>query len=173
MARSPLVRTVVFGVALGLAIVQGCAKQGEGERCEPNAALDSDCDDGLICVDDKELLDNTGADDFGRCCPPIDEAISDSRCNRVGGLSGTAGTGGMTAEGGAAGSPSMAGMAGDAPVSGGAGGEVAAGGMSSGGAGGEPVAGASGAGTSGASAGGAPAAGGQGGAPSSAGAGGA
>ncbi|HVJ20205.1 MAG TPA: hypothetical protein VM686_32545 [Polyangiaceae bacterium] len=169
MARLTLVRTFVLGVAFAFTVAQGCAKQGEGERCEPNSAQDDDCDDGLDCVPGKELLDNvTTADDFGRCCPPVGQAISDDRCARAG-LSG-GGSGGTSAEGGAAGTPGMAGMAGEGVVSsGGAGGDVSSGGMSGGGAGGQPP---TDGGASGAPAAGAPGAGGQGGAPAIAGAGG-
>lgn len=175
MARLTLVRNVVLGVAVAFGIAQGCALQGEGERCEPNAARDSDCDDGLICVPGEQLLDNVMATsddnvDFGRCCPPEGEAISDSRCTRAGGLPG--GSGGSAGAGGdsAGGAPSGAGAGGEPPASAGAGGEPAAGGMSGGG--GTPA--AAGAAGAGGASGGAPASGGQGGAAgASAGAGGA
>jgi len=167
MARSTLLRTVILGVVLALAVIPGCAKQGEGERCEPNAAGNTDCEEGLICVADQELLDKTGANDFGRCCPPLNEAISDERCTRAGGLSGSAGSGGMSAAAGAAGEPGTAGT----PAEGGTGGDPSTGGMSGGGAGGDSAAGAAGAGMSGA--GGDPSMGGMSGASTSAGAGGA
>jgi hypothetical protein len=169
MARFTLVRTFVLAACFAFTIAQGCARQGEGERCEPNAAQDDDCDDGLDCVPGKELVDNVPtADDFGRCCPPVGQAISDDRCTRAG-LSG-GGTGGTNGEAGAPSTPGMAGMAGMVSVSsGGAGGEAPAGGMSGGG--GEP---ASSGGQSGApGTAGTPGAGGHSGAPGTAGAGGA
>jgi hypothetical protein len=160
MARSTLVRTVILGAALGIAALQGCAKQAEGERCEPSAANDSDCDDGLVCVPGKELLDDVPtADDFGRCCPPAGEAIGDSRCARVGSIAGS------PSPGGTAGAPSEAGAAGMSSSEGGAP-------ASSGGAAGNPAAAGAAAGGQAAGASGSPA-GGQGGELAAAGAGGA
>jgi hypothetical protein len=150
MARSTLVRTVVLGVALALAIAPGCAKQGEGERCEPNAARDSDCDDGLECVPGKELLNNVqGADDFGRCCPLQGQPISDERCTRSGGSS-DPGMNGSAGEAGATSSAGATGSAGDTSTNGGAGGEPASSGGASGDGGTPSASGATAGGQSGA-----------------------
>jgi hypothetical protein len=154
MARSTLIRTVLLGVAFALAIAPGCAKQGEGERCAPNAAGNTDCDDGLVCVQGEELLDDVEtADDFGRCCPPEGQAISDERCTRSSGTSGTAGTGGMSSAAGAAGEAGTPGAAGDGGTSGGggAGGEPGSNGGASGDGGAPAASGSSSGGQSGAS----------------------
>jgi hypothetical protein len=159
MARFSLIRNVVLALAVGFVAAQGCAKQGEGERCEPLAARNTDCDDGLICVPGDQLLDNVVAStdsktDFGRCCPPEGEAISDSRCARAGSLSGSGGSSGSSSSG-AGGEPGSSGGGGEPAVAG-AGGDVSSGGVpSSGGAGGTPAEGG---------AGGTPAEGGAGGA---------
>jgi hypothetical protein len=144
MARSTLLQSVVLGVALVFTVAQGCAKQGEGERCEPHAALNSDCDDGLQCVDGKLLLDTVKtANDFGRCCPPEGEAISDSRCARSG--TGT-GSGGTSAQGGTGGTPVDAGAGGEPLTSAGTGGDTTgAGGGGAAGDGGQSGGGAAGA----------------------------
>jgi len=160
MARFSLIRTVVLALAVGFVAAQGCAKQGEGERCEPLAARNTDCDDGLICVPGEQLLETVVAStdsktDFGRCCPPEGEAISDSRCARAGSLSGSGGSAGSTSSGaGAGGEPGSSGGGGEPAVAG-AGGDVSSGGVPGAGAGGTPAEGG---------AGGTPAEGGAGGA---------
>jgi hypothetical protein len=62
-------------LALALTFAGGCSRQGEGERCDKAKAGDSDCDAGLVCVAETELL-SRGAD---RCCPEGTN-FSDSRC---------------------------------------------------------------------------------------------
>ena len=92
---------IAFG--LGAALVPGCSKQGEGERCDQLAAGNEDCDSGLVCILKSELADES----TDRCCPPDGEGISDSRCTR-GGTVGSGGTGGTS---GAAGAPATEGGA--------------------------------------------------------------
>ena len=46
---------LAFGLAV--ALVPGCAKQGEGERCDNQAAGNADCDSGLVCVLASDLAD--------------------------------------------------------------------------------------------------------------------
>jgi hypothetical protein len=95
----------LLALALGGALVPGCGKQDEGERCDKTAAGNSDCDSGLVCVPANELVDKS----TDRCCPPEGERISDSRCAR----SGTVGTGGTSGSGGSssAGAPASEGGA--------------------------------------------------------------
>jgi hypothetical protein len=94
---------IAFG--LGAALVPGCAKQGEGERCDQQAAGNEDCDSGLVCVLASDLADES----TDRCCPPEGEGTSDSRCLR----GGTIGSGGTGAGGtsGSAGAPAAEGGA--------------------------------------------------------------
>lgn len=97
-----------LGVALlTVLLVSSCAKQGEGERCDRQYSGDEDCESGLVCVSASQL--NGDAD---RCCPPQDEANSDSRCDRFADTpedddttDGAGGAGGATGAGGTAGSP--------------------------------------------------------------------
>jgi hypothetical protein len=59
--------TLVAAVAL----IIGCSKQGEGERCDPaNASLD--CESGLVCRDASDLGLGSESDLIGAalCCPP-------------------------------------------------------------------------------------------------------
>jgi hypothetical protein len=141
MARTTaILRFVIVAGALVVGAAQGCSKQGEGERCEPLAGGDNDCDDGLKCVEGKFLANSTtAAPDFGRCCPD-DNTYTDSRCAPVGtvgpdgGLTGgTSGVGGEANAGGG-GEPASAGAGGQPPSTGGAGGQP----PSTGGAGGQP-----------------------------------
>jgi hypothetical protein len=138
-------------VALGLALTfVGCSRQGEGERCDFNAAGDTDCDEGLVCVTCPEL--RTGTVD--RCCPATPGAESDAACERadverLGECNPTTASGGTTGSGGSAGS----------------GGAGAAGGMSGSGQGGSSGGQGGSSGSGGTS--------GEGGAPDAAGAGGA
>ncbi|MCE7891875.1 MAG: hypothetical protein DYH12_19595, partial [Sorangiineae bacterium PRO1] len=53
----------------------GCAKQGEGDRCDPLNG-NQDCESGLICVSGAELVD----DSADRCCPPVGQTISSDSC---------------------------------------------------------------------------------------------
>lgn len=84
---------IAFG--LGAALVPGCSKQGEGERCDKDAARNEDCDSGLVCIPKNQLADES----TDRCCPPDGSAISDSRCSRSGAP--PSGGGGAPGEGGA------------------------------------------------------------------------
>lgn len=107
-----------LSLAFGLAgsLVFGCAKQGEGERCDLDAAGNDDCDTGLVCVDSALLADKS----TDRCCPPEDRRYSDSRCARGGTLGGSTGSGGSSAGKGGSGGSSAS--EGGAPGDGGAGG---------------------------------------------------
>ena len=57
----------VLGLCLiGLALALGCAKQGEGERCDQNNA-DLDCEPGLVCRGEAQLsIKGRG---IALCCP--------------------------------------------------------------------------------------------------------
>jgi len=51
---------------LGLLLALGCAKQGEGERCDQNNA-DLDCEPGLVCRGEAQLsIKGRGV---ALCCP--------------------------------------------------------------------------------------------------------
>jgi hypothetical protein len=121
-------------LAFALAGAGGCSRQGQGERCDFKNAGDADCDDGLVCVRKEELSLNDGAD---RCCPPVGQSISDSRCTRGTPLpsssGGSSGAGGSTAGTTGAAGENAAGVSGEGGMPGGQGGEA---GMSASGAGG-------------------------------------
>jgi hypothetical protein len=127
--RASLVALAVASVAVG------CSRQGEGERCDFDAAGDDDCDSGLVCTTCERLADRV----TDRCCPP-GGGSSDSRC-ALATFEGTCLT-----EVGSGGSAGAAGTAG-AGTSGAGTSGAGAGGMSSGGAAG--TAGASSGGTAG------------------------
>ena len=57
----------VLGLCLiGCALALGCAKQGEGERCDLNNA-DLDCEPGLVCRGEDQLsIKGRG---IALCCP--------------------------------------------------------------------------------------------------------
>jgi hypothetical protein len=99
-----------FLLAFGLAgaLVPGCAKQGEGDRCDLLAAGNADCDTGLVCVDATDLVDQS----TDRCCPPEGEGTSDSRCAR----GGTVSTGGSSSAGGSSGTAGAPAAEGGAPA---------------------------------------------------------
>jgi|GEM_PF-1262360 len=79
-----------------LAVVPGCAKQSEGERCgDSRGPLNDDCDDGLTCTTITSAPDN-----IYRCCY-ADGRISDSRCEKPDTVTGTGGSGGSGGSGGA------------------------------------------------------------------------
>lgn len=92
---SPLGRkSLVLGISgLLLALAAGCSKQGEGERCDREAAGDNDCEPPLICQD---VGQQSAANPIQRCCPRRSEDITDERCDAssvqasVGGTGGTA-----------------------------------------------------------------------------------
>jgi hypothetical protein len=111
--RSLALATLVPALVL-VAVVPGCAKQSEGERCGYEQLVDNeDCDDGLVCVSKTTLLDNS----VNRCCY-ANRTVSDSRCEPAGpGTGPTAGAGG----GGGAGTAGGSGTAGS-PEAGGEGG---------------------------------------------------
>jgi hypothetical protein len=117
----------------------GCARQGEGQRCDATANGDKDCASGLVCIRETELQ-QPGAD---RCCPRDGQQINVSTCTRRGSI-GTGGTGG-TSTGGTGGTGGTAGS------------DAGTGGASTGGTGGASTGGTGGAstgGTGGASTGG-------------------
>lgn len=76
-----------------LAMVPGCAKQSEGERCgsEP-ASQNDDCADGLTC---RKV---NGGDDIQRCC--YSDRVTDSRCEASSGESPASSSGGSAATAG-------------------------------------------------------------------------
>jgi hypothetical protein len=77
MLRS-LLRLATRAALLALAtasVAVGCSRQGEGERCDLEAAGDDDCDSGLVCIACGDLADRV----TDRCCPP-GGGSSDSRC---------------------------------------------------------------------------------------------
>jgi hypothetical protein len=111
----------------------GCSRQSEGERCDKEAAGDTDCNTGLYCIR-CDQLQRGGVD---RCCPLDPNAHTDSDCDRadtprlmgecqgtatggsggIGGRSG-AGAGGSAAASGAGGSDAMSGAGGSGATSG-------------------------------------------------------
>lgn len=98
-ARLVSLATLVPALLL-LAVVPGCAKQSEGERCgdEP-ASQNDDCADGLTC---RKV--NLG-DNFQRCC--YTDRVTDSRCEASSGeLPSSSGGSAATAGGNAGGAGS-------------------------------------------------------------------
>jgi len=106
-----------------LSLGTGCAKQAEGERCDPlNENLD--CEENLLCTAEG-LLKEKGAD---RCCPPDGVETTSGNCSRESsGAFGNGGSGGTSGEAGAAGEAGSAGEAGAAGDGGAAGDAGAAG----------------------------------------------
>lgn len=117
-----LARSAIIGVSVALPLV-GCGKQSEGERCDFEAAGDTDCEEGLICVPCASL--KSGQVD--RCCPAVSAADATGSCVRAdpprnptvcepatttggrGGFGGFAGGGGMSGGGASSGSGGSAG----------------------------------------------------------------
>ena len=117
-------QTAVIVLALATLFV-GCSRQGEGERCDKEAAGDTDCDTGLKCIECERLA--RGAVD--RCCPEDSSAHTKGECDRadtdrVGGecapaTGGTgSGTGGRAGASGAGGSGAMSGSGGSTATGG-------------------------------------------------------
>ena len=104
-------------VLLSFALIPGCSKQGEGDRCGDDLQVldDSDCDDGLVCT----AIDPNAH--IYRCCNPPGRLTTNSRCIPVttstptgaSGASNGGGAGASSGNGGASG-----GEAGNAGVSG-------------------------------------------------------
>jgi hypothetical protein len=102
----------------------GCSRQSEGDRCDKEAAGDTDCNDGLVCVTCEDLRSGS----IDRCCPPNPADASDPDCARADPprtnasecKAATGGTGGL-------------GFGGFAGRAGAGGGGMSGGGMSSGG----------------------------------------
>ena len=105
-------RLALIAIPLHVAFV-GCSRQSEGERCDREAAGDTDCNTGLVCVLCKDL--RSGFVD--RCCPPNAGDASDPACQRAdppreqgqcdpatGGTTGLGGFGGRDGGGGMSGS---------------------------------------------------------------------
>ena len=120
-------RTAVIVFALATLFV-GCSRQSEGERCDKDAAGDTDCNDGLKCIKCVDLARGS----VDRCCPADPAAHTDGDCDRAdpprtGGEcvtatgTGGSGTGGRAGVAGSGGSGAMSG-------SGGSGGSTATGG---------------------------------------------
>jgi len=104
-----VLRSVValaFVSAIAVLSAPGCSQQGEGQRCDAAKNGDADCDDGLVCIEKKNLSNGLG----DICCNPDPANDSKSRCARV-----TLGTGGSSSggSGGSGGSSSTAGAAGE------------------------------------------------------------
>ena len=123
-----LARSAIVAVSVTLAFV-GCSRQGEGERCDRQAAGDEDCDTGLRCIRCTDLAKGT----IDRCCPPgassgdcerADPARQPIDCAEVqatgctGGTSGTSGTGGRSGSAGSGGSGNASGAGGSGNASG-------------------------------------------------------
>jgi hypothetical protein len=66
-----LARLVVCALPL-VGLVGGCSNQGEGERCDVNAA---DCETGLVCQIP------IAAPYYGVCCPPPPAQSTAPACN--------------------------------------------------------------------------------------------
>ncbi len=95
-------------ILLGFSTVfVGCSRQSEGERCDKEAADNTDCNEGLVCVRCEDLAGGS----IDRCCPADPNAHTTSACDRadtprvMGACqAATGGTGGMGGRGGASGS---------------------------------------------------------------------
>ena len=94
---------VAFLPALSaLAIIPGCADQGEGERCgTATVGNDDDCASGLTC----QNISNGSSEANYRCCS---NNSTEPRCRPI---NGAAGTGGGAGLGGGAGSAGRSGGA--------------------------------------------------------------
>ena len=114
-ARSLVLATLLPTLVL-FALVTGCAKQSEGERCGDSLGPtnNDDCGDNLTCT-------NLGPDNY-RCCYS-DGRISDSRCERSTAMPG----GGASSGGGAGKAGAGTGTGGAATAGGGSSGSVAGG----------------------------------------------
>jgi hypothetical protein len=115
------------------ALFVGCSRQSEGERCDKKAAGNTDCNDGLECIECEKLARGS----VDRCCPIDTTAHTEGACDRadtdrVGGecapatggtggrgTGGRAGAGGSEMTGGSAGSGATSGAGGSGAVSGG------------------------------------------------------
>jgi hypothetical protein len=73
-----LARAAIIGFSVAMTLV-GCGKQSEGERCDQEAAGNTDCEEGLVCVPCYAL--KTGQVD--RCCPAVSAAESTGSCTRA------------------------------------------------------------------------------------------
>lgn len=123
--RQTAVALLISALTL-LAATPGCSQQAEGERCTE----DTDCDDGLVCIEAVRLLSG----ETSRCCQEGMAPVGDDRCIlktpvATGGTGGSGGSGGSGNSGGtdAAGANSSGGVgagAGGAPESGGAAGSA-------------------------------------------------
>ena len=80
----------------------GCAKQGEGERCDFNNSGHDDCEIGLECVPGDLLIDHS----TDRCCPPEGTDVTDEHCLRSTGVGGSGGSDGGKPDGSTGGSDS-------------------------------------------------------------------
>ena len=73
-----LARLALVAIPLHVAFV-GCSRQSEGERCDKDAAGDTDCNTGLVCV----LCEDLRSGVVDRCCPPNAGDASDPACQRA------------------------------------------------------------------------------------------
>jgi hypothetical protein len=118
-------RTAVIVFALATLFV-GCSRQSEGERCDKDAAGDTDCNDGLKCIICADLARGS----VDRCCPEDPTAHTDGDCDRADtprtggecvtatGGSGGSGTGGRGGAAGSGGSGAMSGSGGSTATGG-------------------------------------------------------
>lgn len=74
MSASHLLGALAFSL-----LVTACAKQGEGERCDPNSGS-LDCESGLICRS-ADQLSITGTRGVALCCPPDDVPPTVNACS--------------------------------------------------------------------------------------------
>jgi hypothetical protein len=80
LPRTLFPKTTVWAVMLAAAASLSCAKQGEGERCDPNSG-NLDCESGLICRSGEQLNIGIGVGTgFALCCPPDGVAPTVNAC---------------------------------------------------------------------------------------------
>ena len=78
ITRAALARTVLYTALVAAPLLSGCAKQGEGERCDPNSG-NLDCDTGLACRSADQLSIGV-ASRAGLCCPVDENAPTVNAC---------------------------------------------------------------------------------------------
>ena len=69
---------MAFVASSAAAAFAGCSRQSEGERCDRKAAGNTDCNEGLVCVQCIELAHGQ----IDRCCPSS-AAESSGQCVRA------------------------------------------------------------------------------------------
>ncbi|MBK8258228.1 MAG: hypothetical protein IPK82_36865 [Polyangiaceae bacterium] len=131
MNRSPLLSSLVVLFAVSVsALIPGCDKQGEGERCDRENG-DLDCASPLVCTQGFVLGQTSDV-----CCPGDLASATAPECKPNSATTGTGGTGGSTTSGSTGGTTSTTGTgAGASGGTGGTGGTAGTGGMTTGGTG--------------------------------------